>query len=90
MKYCRNNLNLKKKMGRLNIDRQKELEPQRIAYAKEQITKLGYDIEIETSTYLQFTFKGKPVKLYPYSGWHTGATIQDGRGIEKLLKQIKS
>ena len=40
------------------------------------------------ATTLQFTFRGSPVTLYPYSGWFTGRTITDGRGIKNLLKQI--
>lgn len=76
-------------MGRLDINRQKELEPKRMEYARNQITALGYDITEENVTTLKFTFKGSTVTLFPYSGWHTGKTIQDGRGIGKLLKQIR-
>lgn len=73
---------------RLDIDRQKELEPKRMEYARNQITALGYEIIEENATTLKFTFKGSTVTLFPYSGWHTGKTIRDGRGIAKLLKQI--
>lgn len=76
-------------MARQNQELQDELEPKRMAYAKEQITSLGYEIIYEDKTKLQFEFKGKKVNLFAYSGWHTGPTIADGRGIEKLLKQIK-
>jgi len=76
-------------MARLDTDRQKELEPNRIEFAKAEITKLGYAITYEDGTKIQFEFKGKAVTLFPYSGWHTGSTIQDGRGIHKLIKQIK-
>lgn len=76
-------------MGRLDINRQKELEPKRMEYARNQITALGYEITEENVTTLKFTFKGSTVTLFPYSGWHTGKTIQDGRGIGKLLKQIR-
>lgn len=76
-------------MARLDIERQGELQPKRMEYAKEQITKLGYKIEYETETEIAFLYEGKVVKLFPYSGWHTGQTIKDGRGISKLLRQIK-
>lgn len=76
-------------MARLDKERQAELEPKRMEYAKQQIQNAGYAIDFESATELQFTFKGAVVKLFPYSGWHSGATIQDGRGIHKLLKQIK-
>ena len=34
-------------------------------------------------------FDNEKVKFFPYSGWHTGKSIKDGRGIENLLKQLK-
>lgn len=76
-------------MARLNTERQHELEPRRIQYAKEAIDKLGYVITYEDKTKLQFEFKGETVTLFPYSGWHSGKSIKDGRGIEKLIEQIK-
>ncbi len=76
-------------MPRLDIERQMELEPKRMQYAKEQITALGYTIDKETTTSLTFQYKGFPVTIFPYSGWHSGKTIKDGRGIDNLLKQIE-
>lgn len=76
-------------MARQDTDRQAELEPQRKEYAFEQINKAGYEILTSDNTKLTFEFKGATVTLFFYSGWHTGKTIQDGRGIQKLLKQIK-
>lgn len=75
-------------MSRLNIDRQQQLEPARMKHAIEEITKLGYEITFQSSTELQFTFKDKVVRYFPYSGWHAGASINDGRGLKNLLKQI--
>lgn len=34
-------------------------------------------------------FKGNAVFFYPYSGWATGKNIQDGRGLQNLINQIK-
>lgn len=76
-------------MARLDTITQARLEPERIRYAKDQITKFGYTITSETLTSIQFEFKGSVITLYPYSGWHSGKTIKDGRGLGKLLKQIK-
>lgn len=76
-------------MARLNIELQKALEPIRIAHAKKVIETLGYVICHQDETRLQFMYRGKIVTLYPYSGWHTGATIKDGRGLKKLTNQIK-
>ena len=77
-------------MARLNIERQNELEPGRIEYCKNEIQKLGYEIIYETNVYIQFMFKGHKITLYPYSGWHTGKSIKDGRGIQKLIEKISS
>jgi hypothetical protein len=70
-------------------ERQEELEPRRFAYAKKELAALGITIDYEDTRSLKFNFKGSPVTLFPYSGWHTCKTIQDGRGVTKLLKQLK-
>jgi len=75
-------------MARLDIERQLELEPKRMTYAKQQIEAKGYEVEEVGSTKLRFEFNGSYVHFFPYSGWHSGSTIKDGRGIRKLLRQI--
>lgn len=75
-------------MSRLDKDLQAELEPKRMLFAKNCIEKLGYKIFMQDEHKLQFSFKDEIVTLYPYSGWHTGKSITDGRGINKLLTQI--
>ena len=72
---------------RLNIERQKELEPQRVAHAKKRIEELGFEVT-ESKTELRFIYKGNMIKFFPYSGWHSGKGITDGRGLDRLLKQI--
>lgn len=74
-------------MGR-NRERQQELQPGRVDYARTRLLSLGYPVTEIDATTLQFTFRGCPVTLYPYSGWFTGKTVKDGRGIHNLLKQI--
>lgn len=76
-------------MKRLDTDRQNELEPKRLAYAKEQITRLGFQITYQDEKEIRFEFQGETVKFFPYTGWATGKTIKDGRGLNNLLKQIK-
>lgn len=71
-----------------NRERQQELQPGRVDYARTRLEALGYPVTEVNATTLQFTFRGSPVTLYPYSGWFTGRTITDGRGIKNLLKQI--
>lgn len=75
--------------NRVDKDREQKLQPQRINTAVEKITALGYEITKRTSTSVQFQYKGNPITLFPYSGWASGKGIIDGRGLEKLLKQIK-
>lgn len=75
-------------MARLDTERQKALEPKRMEYAKQRITALGLEIVYEDSTRIDFLFNGAKIQFYPYSGWHTGKTVKDGRGIQNLLKQL--
>lgn len=77
-------------MARLDQERQAELEPKRMEFAVNVITHLGLTITHRDNTTLRFLFKGHTVTLYPYSGWHTGKSIKDGRGISNLIKQLKS
>lgn len=61
----------------------------RVDYAAYCIENAGYDIFEQTNTEIRFIFKNEIVYLFPYTGWHTGKSIKDGRGIKKLLSQIK-
>lgn len=77
-------------MPRLNIERQNEKEPERMEYAIEQLHKAGIEnMVVIDNKEIEFYLEGSMIRFYPYSGWHTGKSIKDGRGIEKLLKQIK-
>lgn len=74
-------------MARLDIKRQQVLEPKRMSVAKNALKKRGI-VFVENGKCLKFVHQGKEVKFYPYSGWHTGKTIKDGRGLCNLLKQL--
>lgn len=76
-------------MARLNKERQKELEPQRMDYAVEKLAELNISAVRISDTELEFEWKGNTIKFWPYSGWHTGKGIKDGRGLQNLLKQLK-
>ena len=75
-------------MARLNIERQNQLEPKRMAYAKREIEKFGYTVKQLGNVRLEFEFRGHTVRFFPYSGWASGASIIDGRGLKNLLKQL--
>lgn len=76
-------------MTRLNKERQQRLEPERMQKAFTEIKKLNLTVVKETETSIEFMFKESKVTFFPYSGWHTGKTIVDGRGWIKLYNQIK-
>jgi hypothetical protein len=73
---------------RLNKQREEELQPERVKYAKAELEKKGYLVTQVGDTELQFMHKGELVRLFPYSGWHSGKSIKDGRGLKKLLNQL--
>lgn len=65
-----------------------EKEEPRMDYAIRKLTEAGYEVDRVNDNELNFLFKGNNIKLFPYTGWHTGKGIKDGRGIQKLLDQI--
>ena len=56
---------------------------------KKTIEDLGFKITLETKSSIHFDFNGRDVCIYPKSGWCTGKTIEDCRGLDKLLEQIQ-
>lgn len=76
--------------NRLDQDREEKLQPHRIEFAIKELRKLNIEILSTTDTRVDFLFKNKVIMFYPYSGWHTGKTITDGRGWKKLHKQLTS
>ena len=76
--------------NRLDQDREKRLQPQRIAAAIEAIQEAGHAVLKTSETTVVFMFRGEPIQYHAYSGWASGKTITDGRGLQKLLTQIKT
>lgn len=76
-------------MARLDIERQNTLEPKRMEFAKNKLSELKLKIVFESETELIFLFNENKITLFPYSGWHSGKGIKSGRGLTKLLKQLK-
>ena len=74
--------------NRQDKEREAELQPKRMEFAKQSIQDLGYEIVVEKATSLTFMFKGEFVTIFPYSGWHSGKSIKDGRGLQNLLNQL--
>lgn len=74
--------------NRLDQEREKRLEPKRVKYALEKLTELELEIVYSGEKRIDFMYNGNKIEFYPYSGWHTGKGIKDGRGINNLLKQL--
>ncbi len=74
--------------SRLDQEREARLEPHRIKTCKEKLESLGFEIT-QNHVQLEFIFKGSKILFWPYSGWHTGKTIKDGRGFKNLLQQLE-
>lgn len=74
--------------NRLDQERERLLQPERIAAGKAELEKLGVQIVYRCDTRIDFMFKGHKVQFFPYSGWHTGKSIKDGRGLKHLLDQL--
>lgn len=77
-------------MGRLDIERQKRLEPLRFKLALAKLEDLSCVTVLNTTdTTINFLYKDHNVNYHPYSGWASGKSIKDGRGLNNLLNQLK-
>ena len=70
-------------------ERREHRQPSRMEFAISAIERLGYKVKKVDSATIMFEFRGEVIRVYPYTGWFTGKTVNDGRGIKNLLKQIK-
>ena len=77
-------------MGRLNKEREKKLTITRTDTAVKALQKLGFVVGRCPPSSIRFVFNDSIVEYFPYSGWATGKTIKDGRGLHNLLKQVKN
>lgn len=74
---------------RLDQDRENRLQPKRINDALVALDELKLEVVSIDATTVQFIYKGNKITFYPYSGWHTGKGITDGRGHKHLFDQLK-
>lgn len=65
-----------------------ELQPERMAYAIKQIEAKGYQVTRMGPAKIVFEYEGYQINFFPYTGWASGKTITDGRGIKNLIRQI--
>lgn len=74
--------------NRLDQEREAKLAPLRMQGCKQKLEELGFQVQSFGGDRLEFQFKGHTIKFWPYSGWHSGKTIKDGRGFKTLLTQL--
>lgn len=68
-------------------EQRRKKEPKRMLYAIDRLSQKGFTPVVHGS-YIEFEYKGSIVRFFPYTGWATGKTIKDGRGINNLIKQL--
>ena len=68
---------------------EKKIQSNRLPHAKKKLEEMGFVMHYEDRYQLHFKYKGSTVIFWPYTGWHSGKSIKDGRGFQKLLKQLK-
>lgn len=78
--------------NRLDQERQARLEPHRMETCMTALR--GYQDWIPKAVshneiHILNLDTQNTIKFWPYSGWHTGKDIEDGRGFDHLIKQIK-
>lgn len=79
-----------KEYGELKKEIKQRLEKDRVVYAMKKLMEAGVRCYYNHNfKYIEFDFKGSLVRFFPFTGWATGKTIKDGRGLQNLLKQIK-
>lgn len=75
-------------MARLDQERQTQLEPKRVQYAKDKLKEKGFEIQCSDQNRLMFLYKGNKIEFFPYSGWYSGKGIASGRGLVNLLNKL--
>lgn len=55
--------------------------------ALDELGKRVFILAVGTKS-IRFRFRESVCFYWPYSGWASGKTIRDGRGLKNLLKQI--
>lgn len=74
--------------NRLDQQREDALQPKRVKSCQDKLEQLGFVISYKDHNRLEFMFEGNKITFYPYSGWHSGKGIEDGRGFNNLLTQV--
>lgn len=60
----------------------------RMDYAISKLNDIGIMPNYKDCSLLEFEHNENLIKYFPHSGWFTGKSVKDGRGIKNLLKQL--
>jgi len=78
-------------MTRKKHDPQRKLlEPKMIAEALKTFQSLGIEPKlVKKGVMMVFEHKGSDIQFFPYTGWYSGKSVRDGRGINNLVRILK-
>lgn len=65
-----------------------EVEPRRFEYAVDKLMQAGHSVGKNPEDEKSIIVNGY-IKFWPYTGWYSGKGIGSGRGINKLLEELK-
>lgn len=70
-------------------NKRKEKQQERVYHALDELQRLNISHSLHNDSEIHISHKGNLIKFFPYTGWHTGKGIKDGRGLTNLLNQLK-
>lgn len=76
-------------MPRLDQERQERLEPKRMESCLKELRERGYTATAVSHNEIHIWHNNTTIKFWPYSGWHSGKGIKDGRGFQNLLNELR-
>lgn len=67
----------------------KKLRDIKMDEAIDKLYEHDIDFIVEDASTIRINHNHSTIIYYPKSEWFTGKSVEDGRGIENLIKQIK-
>lgn len=75
-------------MGNHISEKHKAKMKERSEFVLSELKKRGIPISLKNERQIGFDHKGETCVYWPVSNWVSGPTIERGRGINRMLKQI--
>lgn len=60
----------------------------RMTYCIDELSKIGIVAKVANPIKLEFKFKGETISFWPHTGWHSGGSIEPGRGFKNLIDKL--